>query len=85
MSDIFTMFSMNENGMFTQAADVNAVIQDALSDPPFGFQDVFIYSHGWWTKADDAMALYSRYIVEFNKTLINIGGTLTAPPVSSLR
>lgn len=83
MADIFVMFSTNENGIFSQPNNVNLTLRDAMSNPPFAFEDVFVYSHGWWTKADDAMALYSRYIVEFNKNLLAIAPTLANPPQDS--
>ncbi|HEY9756557.1 MAG TPA: hypothetical protein V6C97_15420 [Oculatellaceae cyanobacterium] len=83
MTDLFVIFSMNENGVFAQPAHVNSALRDAMSSPPFSFEDVFIYSHGWWTVADDAMDLYSRYVVEFSKNLSLIEEQLVRRPQQS--
>lgn len=34
-----------------------------LVTTPFGFKDVYIYSHGWWTTAQAAMVDYSRFSI----------------------
>ncbi|HEY9772172.1 MAG TPA: alpha/beta hydrolase [Planktothrix sp.] len=60
-----------------------AIVTEAMS-APFEFTDIFIYSHGWWTTATDAMADYSRFSVEFLKTVSSISPTvITAGPKSS--
>src|SRR6516162_1686688 len=54
----------NENGLILdQGVDNNVTV--AMS-PVFGFNDVFIYSHGWWTDANRAMEGYNRFTVEFS-------------------
>lgn len=42
----------------------------ALAQPPFNFSDVFMYSHGWWTTANDAMVDYTRFTVGFATTVL---------------
>jgi hypothetical protein len=81
--DHFVMFPMNENGVFWQPDLVGSTIQDALS-APFPFSDVFVYSHGWWTVANQAMVQYSQYSIEFTKILLPIIPALAAPPQNSL-
>jgi hypothetical protein len=54
----------NENGLIldqTVAGDLAL----ALS-PVFGFREVFLYSHGWWTNASQAMQGYNRFTIEFS-------------------
>jgi len=51
---------------------------------PFDFSDVFLYSHGWWTAATDAMSDYSRFSVEFVKALSTISpAAIASAPRSS--
>jgi hypothetical protein len=33
--------------------------------PPLGYSDVFVYSHGWWTRAEGAMIDYNQFIMGF--------------------
>jgi hypothetical protein len=33
--------------------------------PPFGYTDIYLYSHGWWTRAEQAMIDYNRFIMGF--------------------
>src|SRR5271156_4368480 len=81
--DHFVMFPMNENGVFWQPSLVGSTLQDAMSDPPFPFSDVFIYSHGWWTVGNQAMVQYSQYSIEFTKNLLSIAPPLAHPPGNS--
>jgi len=61
-----------------------------LAQPPFDFTDVFIYSHGWWTTANDAMVDYTRFTVGFATTILRAvaataaGGAAGAFPKSAL-
>src|SRR5947209_8421793 len=55
----------NENGVIldqTIGDDVKAAL-----DPLFGFRDVFLFSHGWWTDANRAMEGYNRFTIEFSR------------------
>jgi len=53
--DHFVVFPVNEDGIFLNPQLVSKALDDAMS-PPFNFSDIFIYSHGWWTTGNDAMA-----------------------------
>lgn len=44
------------------------IVGEAMT-APFAFTDVFLYSHGWWTSPTDAMTDYSRFSVEFMRTI----------------
>jgi hypothetical protein len=60
---------------------VGEALEDAMS-PPFMFSDLFVYSHGWWTTGNDAMALYGQHTIEFAKTFLSIHGIQNPPPHS---
>ena len=51
----------------------------------FGFRDVFLYSHGWWTTALTAMVDYSRFSVGMLEQIINATTTKNAPHPSALQ
>ena len=80
--DHFVVFPVNEDGVFRNPKLVGKALEDALS-PPFNFTDVFIYSHGWWTNGNDAMAEYGQYTIEFTKAFLSMNG-VAAPPTHSL-
>ena len=40
------------------------ILQKAMV-PPLGHTDVFVYSHGWWTRAEGAMTDYNQFIMGF--------------------
>jgi len=42
----------------------------ALASAPFDFTDVFLFSHGWWTTANDAMIDYAQFTVGFAQTIL---------------
>ncbi len=85
MSHYFTI-PTNTNGIVT---DLNAAgnFKSALN-PPFTVSDVFIYSHGWWTSADSALAGYNRFTIEFSTLTTPIlkanPTVLTKPPIDPL-
>jgi hypothetical protein len=54
----------NENGMILDQ-DVNGNVALAMG-AVFGFNDVFVFSHGWWTDATRAMEGYNRFTIEFS-------------------
>jgi hypothetical protein len=64
MSHHFIM-PTNENGMILDSAAQTNV--DAAMGTPFGFRDVFLYSHGWWTDAIRAVSGYNRFTIEYSK------------------
>jgi len=81
--DHFVVFPVNADGIFLNPKLVGKALDDAMS-PPFDFGDVFIYSHGWWTTGNDAMALYGQYTIELAKTVLLLNGTINNPPRHSL-
>src|SRR5260370_12563267 len=66
---------------------INSII-DELCAPPLDFSDVFLYSHGWWTSAEDAMVDYTRFSAGFIRSLHALTAAaqaqLAEPPASSL-
>lgn len=67
MSQLFIV-PTNENGLIldTQiAADINT----ALS-PPFAFNDVYVYAHGWWTSPQRAMQDYNQFTVGYARSVL---------------
>lgn len=78
---------VNENGIVFDA-NMNNVVQEAIAVDPFGFQDVFLYSHGWSTDAYQALDMYDQFSVELAKQilLLESGGpsVFANPPGDSL-
>jgi hypothetical protein len=66
--DHFINIPVDHTGLIPdpRLADIVAEAMDA----PLDFTDVFVYCHGWWTTATDSMADYSRFSVEFLRTLM---------------
>jgi hypothetical protein len=78
--------------------NISQVMQD-LNAPPLDFSDVFLYSHGWWTSAEDAMVDYTRFSAGLIRTVHALAaagagaagggggaaGPLGAPPASALQ
>lgn len=75
----FIMMPTTGQGALIEPKRLRATLQAAMKQP-FDFSDVFIYSHGWWTNADRAMADYTRFSIGL------AGVILLAPclPASSL-
>jgi hypothetical protein len=71
--DHFVVFPVNEDGIFLNPKLVGGALEDAMQ-PPFNFSDLFIYSHGWWTNGNNAMAEYGQYTIEFTKTFLSARG-----------
>jgi hypothetical protein len=57
--DHFVMVPMTSQGAYTDV-NIGQCLSAAMTNP-FAFTDVFLYSHGWWTTAEDAMNDYSRF------------------------
>jgi hypothetical protein len=78
---------INENGIIFDT-DMDSVVQEAIAVQPFGFQDVYIYSHGWSTDANRALDEYNRFSVDLAKCLLILGSSTPAvfskPPRGSL-
>src|SRR5437870_10578133 len=80
MSQYITV-PINENGVITDDH-----IQDELRivcAQRFGITDIFLYSHGWWTTAVQAMADYNRFSVNFADKTLEIAAT-QPPPLENL-
>src|SRR5258708_968267 len=56
----------NENGLILDQT-ITSDIQAAL-EPLFQFEDIFLFSHGWWTNASHAMEGYNRFTIEFSRS-----------------
>jgi hypothetical protein len=81
--DRFINIPIDATGVIGDQQVVEAV-RDAMNQP-YQFTDVFIYSHGWWTNANDSMAEYSKAIIEFGKADATLpDGAVTKPPLRSL-
>jgi hypothetical protein len=83
----FITVPINENGIIYDTG-MNAVVADAIAEKPFGFEDVYVYSHGWSTDAFLALDEYNRFSVELAKTILLTAGAggapLANPPRNSL-
>src|SRR5213078_73144 len=73
----FITIPINENGVILDDK-INSILSQAMN-VPFGFSDVFLYSHGWWTNANRAMEDYNRFSIEFARMVGTLA--LNAPPV----
>jgi hypothetical protein len=78
---------INENGIIIDA-DMSRVIGDAIAEDPFGFQDVYVYSHGWSTDAARALGEYNRFSIGFSIQNVEFGRVVPAifknPPRDAL-
>jgi hypothetical protein len=63
----FLTIPINENGIILDQR-FKEELQAAATDP-FGFTDVFLYSHGWWNTASSASAEYNIFSLGFAKAL----------------
>jgi hypothetical protein len=55
---------IDANGVIDPDEKIADIITKAMS-PAFGSEDVFIYSHGWWTGADAALKEYNVATTDF--------------------
>jgi len=69
---------INENGIIFDT-DMDSVVQEAIAVDPFGFKDVYVYSHGWSTDANRALDEYNRFSVDLAKQLLVLNAV--QPPV----
>src|SRR3981081_698893 len=63
----FLTIPINENDIILDQR-FKEELQTAATDP-FGFTDVFLYSHGWWNTASSASAEYNIFSLGFAKAL----------------
>jgi Alpha/beta hydrolase of unknown function (DUF900) len=71
---------VNENGLF-EDQNVSGDVTLAMA-PMFQFNDVFVFSHGWWTDATRAMEGYNRFTIEFSSTFRAITALAALPTLS---
>ena len=78
---------INENGIIFDGA-MSGVIAEAIAVSPFGFDDVYVFSHGWSTDAYRALDEYNKFSVELARQLLVLGaqapGPFAKPPRDSL-
>ncbi len=65
----FLMVPINANGVVIDP-NIACIAQNAMT-AELGLNEIIIYSHGWSTDADAAMALYNRFSIEFARWLVN--------------
>ena len=78
---------INANGIVFDV-DMNSVVIEAVAVDPFGFRDVYVYSHGWSTDAARAMDEYNRFSTDLVKRILifdkQVPPVLAEPPRDSL-
>jgi hypothetical protein len=68
----------NENGVVFDPTMTSSVAT-ALG-APFGFEDIYVYSHGWSTDGDQAMGTYNRFSVDLARRNLLLA---TNPPTKT--
>lgn len=66
---------------------LNSVVADAIAADPFGFDDVYVYSHGWSTDAERASVDYDVFSIGLMRRLLieqQQSGPLPSPARSTL-
>jgi hypothetical protein len=66
---------------------LNAIIASAISAVPFGFDDVYVYAHGWSTDAEQASVAYDVFSIGLMRRLLveqQQSGPLPSPAKSTL-
>lgn len=72
---------INANGVIDPDEKIDHIIDKVMS-PAFGSEDVFLYSHGWWTSADAALKEYNVATTDFILSIRQNTPRLAHPPVS---
>ena len=72
---------IDANGVIDPDEQLEHILTTAMSSA-FGSQDVFIYSHGWWTCADAALKEYNVATTDFILAIRQKAGIFGQPPVS---
>src|SRR5689334_19889551 len=67
----FLTFVTNANGVVEDPAVRDEI--NVLMSPTFAFDEIFLYSHGWWTDATAALNTYNRFSVGFANLLHQAG------------
>ena len=81
MSQLFIV-PTNENGLILDT-QIAADIKTALS-PPFAFDDVYLYAHGWWTSPQRAMQDYNQFTVGYARSVLTALAAAAGPPPGAL-
>jgi pimeloyl-ACP methyl ester carboxylesterase len=71
---------INANGVIDPDEQIQNIIPKSMS-ATFGTEDVFIYSHGWWTSADAALKEYNVATTDFIYSVRKSPARFGRPPV----
>lgn len=78
---------VNANGVIFDTS-MNNVVTEAMAVSPFGFRDVYVYSHGWSTNSDNALDEYNKFSVDLARLILisrkENPGLFSAPPQDDL-
>ena len=74
---LYITLPINANGIIVDPNMTN-VVAEAIAVDPFGFEDVYIYSHGWSTNAASALDEYALFMVDFAKHAMLLGRRVPA-------
>jgi hypothetical protein len=72
---------IDPNGVIDPDEQIDDIISKAMSNT-FGTEDVFIYSHGWWTSADAALKEYNVATTDFIYSLRSDMTRFGRPPLT---
>jgi hypothetical protein len=79
---LFLTLPVSGQGTITDVSAARAL--PSLMGDPFGFTDVFMYTHGWWTSAEAAMIDYNSFSIGMSRVVLGFGGGSGRPKTSSL-
>ncbi len=72
---------IDANGVIDPDEQLDHILATAMS-LSFGSQDIFIYSHGWWTSADAALKEYNVATTDFIFAIRNNPAAFRLPPLT---
>ncbi len=70
----YLMVPISGQGIVVETG-IKSILQNAMV-PPLGYTDVFLYSHGWWTRAEGAMIDYNQFIMGFAPIVAGLAETV---------
>jgi hypothetical protein len=76
----YVTIPISANGVIDPDAEIDDIIAKAMS-ATFGTEDVYIYSHGWWTSADAALNEYNIATTDFIYSLRANPARFGRPPL----
>jgi hypothetical protein len=79
---LFLTLPISGQGTITDV-DTARALPSVMGDP-FGFTDVFMYSHGWWTSAESAMIDYNGFSIGVSRIVLGLGSEVGHPKATSL-